>query len=188
MATLTKAMLADLMKGNAAISMIPCPTNGEVTFSGLDFTEADQIFTIKDSFTLAPADPTTTTIQIDQLNEIIDTMVEEGDYVMNANIPSIAEALLDYFYEAGATITGMKGQDGETTYSGKAYAGRKEIYASLLVESESKKTAVCFARVRCVVLPPARDDNQNPAYLKFSGYIGANLKEGQGNFAVLKAA
>lgn len=188
MATLTKAMLADLMKGNAAISLIACPEDGQVQYSTLDFSSADQIFSTKDTFTLAPADPTVTTIQIDQLDEIIDTSIEEGEYVMNANIPSIASDLLDYFYEKGAAITGLKGQDGKTTYNGQAYAERKEVFASVLVESQSRKTAVVFARVRIVVLPPSRDDNQNPVYLKFSGYISANLKQGEGNFAVLKTA
>lgn len=186
MATLTKTMLSDLMKGNAAISLLTCPTDGKVTFSGLNFKDADQIFSIKDSFTLAPADPTVTNIQIDQFNEIIDTMIEEGEYVMNANIPTQATEVFDYFYNQGAEIASIKGQDG-VDYEGQAYQGRKEVYASILVESESKKTAIAFARVRVVVLPPARDDNQNPAYLKFSGYISANLKEKEGNFAVLKA-
>ena len=185
-ATLTKAMLADLMKGNASISLLACPENGEVTFSSLDFSSADQIFSVKDSFTLAPADPTVTNIQIDQNNEIIDTNIEEGDYVMNANIPSIASAVLDYFFNKGVAIAGMKGQDETTEYSGQAYSDRKEVYCSILVESQSKKTAVAFARVRCFLNEPARDDNSNPAYLKFGGYIMSNLKEGEGKFAVLK--
>jgi hypothetical protein len=175
------------MKGNAAISLLACPSNGQVEYSDLDFSAADQIFTTKDSFTISEADPTVTNIQIDQLNEIIDSDIEEGEYTMNANIPSMASAVLDYFYNVGVTITGLKGQDGTTTYSGKSYQGRKEVYCSILVESASKKTAVCFARVKCVVNRPSRDDNSTPAYLKFTGTIGANLKAGEGNFAVLKA-
>lgn len=184
--TLTKAMLADLMKGNASISLIECPDSGEVEFADLDFTAADQIFSTKDSFQLSPADPTLTNLQVDQFNEIIDTDIEEGDYTMTANIPSVATAVLDYFYNAGVTISQMKGQDGTTTYDGKGYTNRKEKYASILVESESKKTAVVFARVKVTVNPPARDDNSAPTYLKFTGTIGANLKANEGNFAVLK--
>ena len=187
-ATLTKAMLADLHKGNASISLLACPATGQVTFADLDFSAADQIFTTKDSFTIADADPTITNIQIDQLNEIIDTDIEDGDYVINANIPSIATAVLDYFYNAGVTVTGLKGQDGTTTYGGKAYLGRKEVYVSILVESASKNTAVCFARVKCIVNKPSRDDNSNPAYLKFAGYVNTNLKANEGTFAVLKSA
>lgn len=184
--TLTKAMLADMMKGNASISLLACPANGEVTFANLDFDTADQIFTTKDSFQLASSDVTISNFQIDQFDEIVDSSFEEGDYTINANIPSMASAILDYFYTAGATVSQMKGQDGTTTYDGKGYAERKEIYCSVLVESASKSTAVCFARVRVTVNPPSRDNNTDPAYLKFVGTIVANLKAGQGNFAVLK--
>lgn len=186
MATLTKAMLADLMKGNAAISMLACPANGQVTLANLDFSGADQIFSIKDSLTIAPSDPTISNIQIDQLNEIIDTDIEDGDYVINANIPSIAQAVLDYFYNAGATVSSMKGQTATDLYDGKGYLDRKEVWVSVLIESASKQTAVCFARVKVIVNPPARDDNSNPVYLKFAGYINANLKANEGNFVVLK--
>lgn len=184
--TLTKAMLADLMKGNASISLLECPANGEVTFANLDFDTADQIFSVKDSFTITPADVSQTNLQIDQMDEIIDTVFEEGDYVMNANIPSMATAVMDYFFNSGATISQLKGQDGTTTYDGKGYAERKEKYASVLIESASKNTAICFARVRVTVNPPARDNNTDPAYLKFTGTIVANLKAGQGNYAVLR--
>lgn len=187
MATLTKAMLADLMKGNASISLLACPENGEVDLTTLDFQGADQIFSTKDSFTLAPADVTTTNLQIDQFDEIIDTTFEEGEYLMNANIPSMASEVLDYFFASGASITALKGQDG-TSYSGKSYGERLEKYASILVESASKKVAVAFARVRVTVNQPARDNNTDPAYLKFVGNILANLKQGAGNFAVLKAS
>ena len=184
--TLTKAMLSDMMKGNASISLLACPANGEVTFANLDFDTADQIFTTKDSFQIASSDVTINNFQIDQFDEIVDSSFEEGDYTINANIPSIASAILDYFYEDGATISQMKGQDGTTTYDGTGYSERKELYCSVLVESASKKTAVCFARVRVTVNPPSRDNNTDPAYLKFVGTIVANLKAGQGNFAVLK--
>ena len=186
-ATLTKAMLADLHKGNAHISLVVCPSNGQVDLTTLDFSSANQLFTLKDTFQLQPSDPTKTDTRIDQFNEIIDSMFEEGDYSMVGNIPSFSTALYDFFYTAGSSITAMKGQDGTTTYSGKGYLGRKEVYASVLVESESKKTAVCFARVRLTVSQPKSDDTTNPSYAQLNGAIVANLKAGEGNFAVLKA-
>lgn len=185
-ATLTKAMLADLMKGNASISLLPCPADGKVDFSDLDFTAADQIFSTKDSFTIASADVTSTELKIDQFNETIDTEYEEGEYTINANVPSMAKEVLEYFYNAGVTISQMKGQDGTTTYDGEGFLERKEIYATILVESASKKTAICFARVRATVNPPSRDNNSDPAYLKFVGTILANLLAAEGNWAVLK--
>lgn len=184
-ATLTKAMLADMMKGNASISLLACPANGQVTLSSLDFTAADQIFSVKNSFQLQPTDPTKTDLQIDQMDEIVDSTYTEGDYTMVANIPSQATALLDFFYNAGSSVTGVKGQDGSTTYAGKGYLDRKEVYCSVLVESASKKTSVLFARVRVTVNPPQNDDTDNPAYLRFNGVILANLKASEGNFAVL---
>ena len=193
-ATLTKTMLSDMMKGNAAISLLACPDSGEVTLGSLDFSEADQIFTVKDSFSISEGDPTTENTQIDQMDEIIDSQITEGDYSMTGQVPSNATALFDYFYEAGkavgsedTTVTGIKGQgeDG-TTYVGKSYGGKKEVYCSVLVESQSRETAVVFARVRCVLSRPVQENTSTPGYCTFNGYILANLKDGEGNFAVLR--
>lgn len=193
-ATLTKAMLSDMMKGNAAISLLACPDTGEVTLGSLDFSEADQIFTVKDSFSISEGYPTTENTQIDQMDEIIDSQITEGDYSMTGQVPSNATALFDYFYEAGkavgsedTTVTGIKGQgeDG-TTYVGKSYGGKKEVYCSVLVESQSRETAVVFARVRCVLSRPVQENTSTPGYCTFNGYILANLKDGEGNFAVLR--
>lgn len=198
MATLTKAMLSDMMKGNASISLLPLSEmdppadEGQVAFANLDFTDADQIFTIKDSFSISEGDPTTENTQIDQMDEIIDSQITEGDYTMTGQVPSNAQALFDFFYEAGQTVgseagsvTGIKGQDGTTTYVGKSYGGKKEVYCAVLVESQSKETAVVFARVRCVLSRPVQENTSTPGYCTFNGYILANLKEGEGNFAVL---
>ena len=103
-ATLTKTMLSDMMKGNAAISLLACPDSGEVTLGSLDFSEADQIFTVKDSFSISEGDPTTENTQIDQMDEIIDSQITEGDYSMTGQVPSNATALFDYFYEAGKAV------------------------------------------------------------------------------------
>ena len=115
-----------------------------------------------------------------------------GDYTMTGQVPSNAQELFDYFYEAGkavgseaGSVTGIKGQDGTTTYVGKSYGGKKEVYCSVLVESQSKQTAVVFARVRCVLSRPVMENTSTPGYCTFNGYILTNLKEGEGNFAVL---
>lgn len=187
-------MLSDMMKGNAAISLLACPDSGEVTLDSLDFSEADQIFTVKDSFSVSEGDPTTENTQIDQMDEIVDSQITEGDYSMTGQVPSNATDLFDYFYEAGktvgsesTTVTGIKGQgeDGPT-YVGKSYGGKKEVYCSVLVESQSRETAVVFARVRCVLSRPVLENTSTPGYCTFNGYILANLKDGEGNFAVLR--
>lgn len=181
-------MLDDLHKGNAAISLLAY-TSGGVALAGLDFEDANQIFTKQDTFTLAPDDPSTTAFKIDQNDETIDFDFENGDWTINGNIPSFATAVFDYFFEAGETLSGdgntIKGQDG-TVYSGKGYNEAKEVEVSVLVESKSKKTAIALGHVKIVVNPPAIDDHQEPGYVKFVGYVLAN--PGGSKFAIIKAA
>ena len=181
MATLTKSMLEDLHKGIAAISLLPYAEGGVDFSTALNFQEADQIFTIKDSFNLTPSDPT-----IDQRDETIDTEVETGEYTMEGQIPSVASAVLDYFMEKGVAVTSIKGQEGDS-YSGNAYYNKsKEVIATVLIESASKKTAIVFARVKFVVNGVSQEGN-SMAYCAFTGSILANTKAGQGDFAVLKS-
>lgn len=187
MATLTKAMIDDLHKGMAALSLLPYPDGG-VTFSTLDFTEADQIFTIKDSFSVTPSEPTSEEIKIDQKDQTIDTTTETGEYTMAGQIPSVAVEVLDYFMSNAASITGLKGQEGDT-YSGKSYyIEPKEVICSVLVESASKKTAIVFAKVKFVVPGVTIENASTPAYVAFNADVLANATAGQGDFAVLSAA
>lgn len=184
-ATLTKAMLADLHKGNAAISLLPYPDGG-VSIDKLDFTAADQFFTAQDSFTLASADPTTEPFRVDQYDEIVDFDFESGDWTINGNIPSWATEVFDYLFNAGEAAVSVKGQGGDS-YVGKGYNEEKEIEVSVLVESKSKKTAIALAHVKLAVNPPAIDDHSTPGYVKFIGYVLPNDKTGASKFAVLKA-
>lgn len=187
MATLTKAMIDDLHKGMAALSLLPY-SDGGVTFSNLDFSGADQIFTLKDSFSITPSDPTSEEIKIDQKDQTIDTTTETGEYKMAGQIPSVATELLDFFMEKAADVTGVKGQDGDS-YSGSSYyIEPKEVICSVLVESASKKTAIAFAKVKFVVPGITEENASTPAYLAFNADILANAAAGQGDFAVLASA
>lgn len=190
MATLTYAMLEDLHKGCSAISLKEYPTGG-VTLDGLDFSAADQIYTLKDSFNIAQSDATVSEIKIDQGDDTIDVDIDKSDWTLSGNIPSVAQALLAYFYKKAKDVnaTGIKGAgtDGVTYKGASFFTDPKEVMCSVLVESESKKTAICFARVRFIV-GMAQDDNNNPAYLRCTGYVLTNTKDGEGDFAVLKAA
>ena len=187
MATLTKAMIDDLHKGMAAISLIPY-TEGGVTFSSLDFSNADQIFTLKDSFSVTPSDPTSEEIKIDQKDQTIDTTTETGEYKMAGQIPSTAVEVLDYFMNDAATVTAIKGQDGKTSYSGKSYyIEPKEVICTVLIESASQKTAIAFAKVKFVVPGVTIENASTPAYVAFNADILANAMANQGDFAVLKA-
>jgi hypothetical protein len=151
MATLTKAMIDDLHKGMASLSLLAYPTGG-VTFSNLNFEKADQIFTLKDSFSITPSDPTSEEIKIDQKDQTIDTTTETGEYKMAGQIPSVATALLDYFMTKAKTVSGIKGQDGDTYEGSSYYTEPKEVIATVLVESASKKTAIVFARLSSLFL------------------------------------
>lgn len=183
MATLTKAMLEDLHMGNASLSILPY-TKGGVSLATLDFSGADQLFTLQDSLQISPSDPETNAIKIDQNNETIDFSFEEGDWTITGNIPSTAKALLSYFFEEGNSAA-ITGQDG-AAYSGQAYDTSKEVELSILVESQSKKTAIALARVKMAVNPPSVENRTTPAYVKFTGYVLVNPSGDR--FAVLSAA
>ena len=201
MATLTHDMLNDLHIGNASLSLLAYNSNGVDITSGLDFSSADQIYTLEGTFNLEVDDPSSNDIKIDQHQEVIDTRIEKGgNWRMTGNIPSIASALLDYFYTAGASInagtasspTGVTGSDG-AYYTGKGFMATPEtIEVTVLAESESKNTAILFPHVKMIVSKPKKDDNENPAYLSFVGYVLPNpYKSGDdyvGDFAVLKSA
>lgn len=185
-ATLTRELLDDLHKGMTAISLLPYPDGTGVDFSTLKFEGADQIFTIKDSFSLTPNEPTVEDQKIDQNDETIDTVVTEGEYTMSGNIPLVAVVVLSYFMNEVATVTGLTGQDGET-YSGKSYdTAPREVVCSVLLESQSKKSAVAFAKVKFVVPGVAMENASGLAYVPFTGRVLANSMAGKGNFAVLK--
>lgn len=191
MATLSSAMLSDLHSGSAAISLLTY--SGGVTFASLDFSAADQLFTLKDSLTLSSDDPSTNDIRIDQFDQIIDTIFEDGgNWTVSGNVPSVATAVFDYFFNSGvASVTAVKGQtvgSSSTTYAGSSYYNtKKSVEVTMLLESESRNTAICLGRVRLNVNYPAKDDDTNPAYLHFTGTVLPNETASQGDFAILKA-
>ena len=186
-AKLTKAMLEDLHKGSAAISLIPYKVGG-VKFTSMTFKDADQIFTLSGSLTLTNDGVNVTPTTIDQNEETIDFDMDEGDWKLTGNIPSMATAVLSYFFEEGEEITTgseVIGPD-DTKYVGKGYNKAKFVEVSMLLTSESKKTAIGLARVKLAVTPPSIDDMDNPAYLQMTGYVLVN--PGGDKFAVFKAA
>jgi len=201
MATLTHDMLNDLHIGNASISLLEYNASGVDITSGLDFSTADRIYTLEGTFNLTADDPTSTDIKVDQHGEVIDTKIETGgNWQMTGNIPSTAEAVLSYFFEDGSTIAagtagsvkGVTGADGNF-YTGKGFLAQPQIIeVTVLAESETHNTAILFPHVKMIVSPIKKDDNENPAYLSFLGYILPNpYKSGNdyvGDFAVLKSA
>ena len=194
-ATLTHAMLDDLHIGNACISLKAYASGGVDITQAITFAAEDKIYTLEGSFNLECDDPSSTDIRIDQHQEVIDVQFDKGgNWRMTGNIPSVAQALLEYFFTSGqatGTITGGE----SSTYTGKGFMATPEIVeVTVLVESESKNTAILFPHVKMIVSKPKKDDNSNPAYLSFTGFILPNpFTKGTpatpvGDFAVLKAS
>ena len=195
MATLTHAMLDDLHIGNACLSLKAYTSTGVDITTAQDFSAADKIYTLEGSFNLECDDPSSSDIKIDQHQEVIDVQMDKGgNWRMTGNIPSVAQALLEYFFTEGqatGTVTGGE----STTYTGKGFLATPEIIeVTVLAESESKNTAILFPHVKMIVSKPKKDDNNNPAYLSFTGFILPNpFTKGTpatpvGDFAVLKAS
>lgn len=204
MATLTHAMLDDLHIGNASISLLAYNASGVDITNGLDFSQADQIYTLEGTFNLECDDASSTDIKIDQHQEVIDVQIDKGgNWRMTGNIPSVAVNLLKYFFTEGAeiqagtasSVKGVTGADGTAFYTGQGFLATPEtIEVTVLAESESRNTAILFPHVKMIVSKPKKDDNSNPAYLSFTGFVLPNpYTKGSpatkvGDFAVLKAA
>lgn len=191
-ATLTHAMLDDLHIGNACLSLLPYTSGGLDITSAVDFSDAEKIYTLEGTFNLTTDDASSTDIRIDQHQEVIDVQIDKGgNWQMTGNIPSIAAELLSYFFTDGSTTGTITGGE-STTYTGKGFMATPEtVEVSVLAESESKNTAILFPHVKMIVSKPKKDDNSNPAYLTFTGFILPNpFKKSNayvGDFAVLKA-
>lgn len=192
MATLTHAMLDDLHIGNACLSLKAYPTGGLDMTAAQSFQTEDKIYTLEDTFNLSADDPSSSDIRIDQHREVIDVSIDKGgNWIMTGNIPTQAQAVLEYFYPEGQATGTITGGEGDT-YTGKGFMATPEVVeVSVLVESESKNTAILFPHVKMVVSRPKKDDNSNPLYLTFTGFILPNPKTKNdsfvGDFAVLKA-
>lgn len=192
MATLTRELLSPLHKGNAAIALLPV-TGGSVSFETLDFTKADLLYSIKGTFNISQDDPEVSELLIDQGNAVIDTTTEAGAITITGSYPTIAEEAFAYFYKEGVDVDGMKGpatgaNGAYATYNGKSFFNTpKQIEVSLLAQSQDESTAIAFARVQMTVV--MRQDNEDqPFYLAITGKVLTNLKEGEGDFVVLKKA
>lgn len=185
-ATLTKAMLDDLHKGCASIRLI-AQTND---ISAADFSAADQIFTLKDTFSVNQGEPTVNEIKIDQGDKTILTDVDTAEFNMSGDIPSAAKELFDYFYAtnsgtAAAKVTVKVNSSSTADFEGYGYSTAPKITnATVLAESASGKTAVVFMNVQFVV-NYVDDDQSNPQRVHFIGTILGNTGSGE-DFYILK--
>lgn len=186
MAKLTKELLKPLHKGNAAIALLPTE-DGVVTFSNLDFSAADLIYSIKGTFQITQDDPEVTELKIDQGDAVIDSTTESGAITITASYPTLAEDAFAFFYKEAKEVSGVKGITSKT-YTGKSFFNTpKQIECSLMALSQDESTAIAFARVQFTVV--MRQDNEDqPFYLSVTGKVLTNLKADEGDFVILKSA
>ena len=184
---LTNAILNDLNTGNSVLKLLPYTAGGVnlAVSGGIDFSNADEIFTLENSFQISKDAPSFSATKIDQKHRVIESAVESGDnYTMTGNIPSIALALLDLAFES---VTGeVTVKDGADTYTAaKAHKyGSKEAEYTVLARSQSGNSAVVFARVKFVFSEPQHDDNTTPTYVQFNAVMLPN-ENASGDFVAL---
>lgn len=189
-ATLTSAMLNDLNTGNSVLKLIPYVAGTGVNFDitgGVDFSQAEEIFTLENSFQISKDAPSFSSTKIDQKHKVIDSAVNAGDnYTMQGNIPSIAVALLSFAFEEGSASAAKVKLSASESYDGtKAYKlGSKEKEYTVLAISQSGNTAIAFARVKFIFSEPQHDDNSTPTYVHFDAVVLPN-EHASGDFAPL---
>ncbi|WP_459187304.1 hypothetical protein ACGE0T_14340 [Parabacteroides sp. APC149_11_2_Y6] len=188
-ATLTEAILNDLMMGVSSIRMV----DQTDSLTDTTFDDADQIFTTEGSLNIAQGDPTKTEIKIDQSDLAIETAYTAGEFPITGTVPSSAIELFDYFFNKSKTqptlTTGITSIDGTTKYkSASGYSlDNKRKRVTMLIESQSKKTAVVFMNVDMVVSINWGEVKTTPLGLNFSGTVLRNSTDGKSDFIILKA-
>lgn len=179
-------MLNDLNTGNAKLKLLAYVPGTGANLASMNFSDAEEIFTLENSFQIQKDKPSFSATKIDQKHKVIDSSVEAGDnYTMQGNIPSIAVALMDFAFENGSAAA-VSIVDGSKTYSStKAYKfGTKEIECSVLAVSQSENTAIVFGRVKFVFSEPEHDDNTTPTYVHFDAVMLPN-EHASGDWAPL---
>lgn len=187
MATITNAILNDLNTGNAVLKLLPYTPGGVnlAASGGVDFSSADEIFTLENSFQISKDAPSFSSTRIDQKHKVIESAVTAGEnYTMTGNIPSIAIALLELGFDKVAG--NVKAKDGTDNYTANAafkYGGLEKEF-TVLARSQSGNSALMFARVKFVFSEPQHDDNTTPTYVQFNAAMLPN-ENASGDFAVL---
>lgn len=178
MATLTAAMKQDLLIGNSQLAILPY--NPGVSYATpTDFSAADVLYTLEGTLNFDEGAPSTNPIRLDQKHEVIDNeFTEDQEYTVTGDIPSINLALMSFFFEEGAAVSGVKSPDGDFTYAGKGYGAAKTKEVVMLAVSQSKKTAIILNHVKMRLSRPKGSDNTNPMVMSF---VGACVSDVNGN-------
>ncbi len=175
MATLTNEMKQDLHIGNSQLAILAYDPSATPYVVPSDFSAADVLYTLQGTLNFDEGTPTSNTIRLDQKNEIIDSeFTEDQEYTMTGDIPSINLALMSYFFEEGAAISGVTSPDGDFTYAGKSYGAAKTKEVVVLAVSQSKKTAIIFNHVKMRLSRPKGSDNTSPKVMSITGLCVAD--------------
>lgn len=187
MATVSNAILNDLNTGNAVLKLLAYTPGGVnlAVSGGIDFSSADEIFTLENSFQISKDAPSFSSTRIDQKHKVIESAVEMGEnYTMTGNIPSIALALLELgFDKVAGSVKAKDGSDNYTAASAFKYGPLEKEY-TVLARSQSGNSALLFARVKFVFSEPQHDDNTTPTYVQFNAVMLPN-ENASGDFAAL---
>lgn len=184
---ISNTILNDLNTGNAVLKLLPYTPGGVnlAASGGVDFSSADEIFTLENSFQIQKDAPSFSSTRIDQKHKVIESAVTMGEnYTMTGNIPSIAIALLELGFDK---VTGnVKAKDGTDVYSAAAAFkyGPIEKEFTVLARSQSGNSALLFARVKFVFSEPQHDDNTTPTYVQFNAVMLPN-ENASGDYASL---
>lgn len=185
---ISSSILSDLNTGNAVLKLKPYVAGTGVALDasgGVDFSSADEIFTLEDSFTISKDAPSFSGIRIDQGHKTIDSNVTPGDnYTMSGRIPSIATELLSLGFEAVTAAVSAK--NGTNTYSATAAhkLGSLDKEYTVLAVSQSGNSAIVFARVKFVFSEPQHENNSTPSFVEFNAVVLPN-EDDSGDFACL---
>lgn len=163
-------MIQDLHIGNSQLAILAYNPSGSSYSVPTDFSAADVLFTMEGTLNFDEGTPGTNPVRIDQKREVIDNeFSDDQEYTMTGDIPSISLALMDFFFEAGSTVTGVKGPDGDFTYAGKSFGAAKTRELVVLAVSQSKKTAIILNHVKMRLSRPKGTDNTSPKVMSFVG-------------------
>ncbi len=187
-ATLTEAQKKDLHLGNAEVKIVDWT---DTALSATTFTDADSLFTTKDSLSIVEGTPTYTSIKLDQGNETIASpMTDKADSTVAATFPSNAMALFEYWYtpagvQPTATAQAPLVIDGESYESAKAFKFSDKTRTSrIYIRSKSGKTAIVIMKAELAVSLAYGNISSTPLGMILSGSI---MEDGdRGSIVVLK--
>lgn len=146
-ATLTSDMKADLGKGSGHVLIVPTFT----TLTDTTFDDPDELFTTNGTLAISEAEPTKTTIKLDQGGgEVVTNLYENGDTTIKGTIPFVAGAVYKYFYtqlegtDVPISTSTVKIHGYTFNVNGCFTLSKKISNVAMYLESESKNTAVIF--------------------------------------------